>query len=453
MPKLAKIEIHNLKNVGDGVIDFSLATGYKNVIGVYGQNGSGKTTLIDVVELFQTLAFKEEVPDYFGNFIADIGDFSLVFDIEGTLFQYRAQVQNSGKNTFLIGESIGVLRSITSKKPKTLFGYSFNEDEVISIKSSLGSFNSLSSLIPAVTSDGKSFIFSQVFASQLKAKENFKSYQSLMSSVEKIREVAFHLNIYTTTLNAEIGRGVIMPISFSKTDKNGRHIGGTLPIGQLPFNSASQQEFKWTADQIALLEEQVTRIDRVLYKIIPGMNIDYKTYKELADDGEGNVYRIELYSIRDNKRIPIHAESFGIKKLISVLSLLIEMYSSEEEIVLIDELDAGIFEYLLGEVVSVLQEGGQGQLIFTSHNLVILEQLPAANIIFTTANPNKRYTLFTGIRPGNNLRKQYLREMTVFEKELPLAVATSKSGIFNALESERIASLPDDDDFDFDFDD
>lgn len=450
MPKLAKVEINNIKNVEHGVIDLSSSNGYKNVLGIYGQNGSGKTTLIDVSELFQTFAFKESVPEYFSDFLDGTGNFSLVFDIDGELYEYHADLFNEDMKTTLVGEYISKLRTVNSKKPKKIFGYSTNEAGQLNITSSLGSFNSMASLIEAVTSDGSSFIFGQVFSSQLKAKSNFKSYNELTNVIEKMRSVAFHLNIYTTTINAELGRGVMMPISFSMTDGNGRHVGGTLPVGQLPFNSLSQQKYRWTADQIALLEEQITRIDRVLYKIIPGMHISSNTYKEMSDDGESTVYRIELYSMRGNHRIPMHAESFGIKKLISVLSLLIEMYSNEEEIVLIDELDAGIFEYLLGEIVSVLQEGGQGQLIFTSHNLVVLEQLPSQNIIFTSAKPTHRYTQFTGVRPGNNLRKQYLREMTVFEKDEPLAIETSKASIANAFETERISAVSDDG-FDFGF--
>ena len=36
---------------------------------------------------------------------------------------------------------------------------------------------------------------------------------------------------------------------------------------------------------------------------------------------------------------------------------------------MIDELDSGIYEYLLGECLEVMQDKAKGQLIFTSHNL------------------------------------------------------------------------------------
>ena len=40
---------------------------------------------------------------------------------------------------------------------------------------------------------------------------------------------------------------------------------------------------------------------------------------------------------------------------------------------MIDELDSGIYEYLLGECLEVMQDKAKGQLIFTSHNLRPLE--------------------------------------------------------------------------------
>ena len=58
----------------------------------------------------------------------------------------------------------------------------------------------------------------------------------------------------------------------------------------------------------------------------------------------------------------------------------------------VDELDAGIYEYLLGELLRIMQNSGKGQLIFTSHNLYPLETLESNSIVFTTTNPSARYT-------------------------------------------------------------
>ena len=53
---------------------------------------------------------------------------------------------------------------------------------------------------------------------------------------------------------------------------------------------------------------------------------------------------------------------------------------------MVDELDSGIYEYLLGECLEVMQDKAKGQLIFTSHNLRPLEILENDSLLYTTVN-------------------------------------------------------------------
>ena len=78
-------------------------------------------------------------------------------------------------------------------------------------------------------------------------------------------------------------------------------------------------------------------------------------------------------SPKNSKEIPLKYESDGIKKIIYILQLLIVIYNQPSITVAIDESDADIFEYLLGEILRIISEKGKGQLIFTSHNLRPLE--------------------------------------------------------------------------------
>ena len=67
---------------------------------------------------------------------------------------------------------------------------------------------------------------------------------------------------------------------------------------------------------------------------------------------------------------------------------------------MIDELDSGIYEYLLGECLEVMQDKAKGQLIFTSHNLRPLEILE---------NPENCYIKSSYIKNTQNTRLSYLR--------------------------------------------
>lgn len=67
--------------------------------------------------------------------------------------------------------------------------------------------------------------------------------------------------------------------------------------------------------------------------------------------------------MRNEKRFLTKYESEGIKRIVSLLNYLIAFYNSPEICLVVDELDAGIFEYLLGEILGVLNQEAKGQLI------------------------------------------------------------------------------------------
>ena len=111
--------------------------------------------------------------------------------------------------------------------------------------------------------------------------------------------------------------------------------------------------------------------------------------------------------------IPIRMESEGIIKIISVLNALIQAFGNPSICLAIDELDAGIFEYMLGELLDIFQNSAKGQLIFTSHNLRALEMLDKESIMFSTANPENRYIHMKNVKGSNNLRSMYIRSITL----------------------------------------
>ena len=132
----------------------------------------------------------------------------------------------------------------------------------------------------------------------------------------------------------------------------------------------------------------------------------YDAGKELTEEGE-SACRVELVSLKNGKAIPLRYESEGIIKIISLVNLLLFVYNNPSVCLVIDEFDASIFEYLLGEIVLIFSKNALGQLIFTSHNLRILEMIDKDNIIFSTSNAENRYIRMTGSRRAN-LRDRYI---------------------------------------------
>lgn len=181
------------------------------------------------------------------------------------------------------------------------------------------------------------------------------------------------------------------------------------------------------------VRKTVETINCALGAIVPGLSIQVNTlHGETMEDGTPGE-RVELLSCRQGVRVPFRTESEGIKKIASMLGWLINVFNDDSACLVVDEIDSGVFEFLLGELLEVVTEQGKGQLIFTAHNLRALECLPVGCLVFSTSNPNNRYIGFRGMAPSNNLRNQYLRAINLGGQKEQLYEPTRTSAIGSAL--------------------
>lgn len=116
-----------------------------------------------------------------------------------------------------------------------------------------------------------------------------------------------------------------------------------------------------------------------------------------------------------------------------MLNLFVAAFNEKSVTVAIDEFDAGIFEYLLGEMLQMMEESGRGQFIFTSHNLRPLEVLSKKYVCFTTTNPDNRYYRMKNIGRNNNLRDVYFREIVMQEQDEQLYDSGKRFRIVSSL--------------------
>lgn len=71
------------------------------------------------------------------------------------------------------------------------------------------------------------------------------------------------------------------------------------------------------------LENVISNMNIVLEQLVPGLTIGVKTLgTQMLENGE-NGARIQLVSLKNKKAIPLRSESEGIKKIISILQLLV----------------------------------------------------------------------------------------------------------------------------------
>jgi ABC-type multidrug transport system ATPase subunit len=450
MAKLTKVEIHHLKNVEKGEMAFKAKGTVLNIVGIYGQNGSGKTTLIDAVGIYKDLAQTGELPGNIKDYVNGESEVMIQFEQEEMMYEFLYHLGTTPDGSvFLRGEQL-----ITAKLPnyayrKVLFGYEWVDDQIQFLGN--GAFSSALTL-PASASrrEFKSFLFSAAFDEWVAQQGKTKKYAALFEAYKLIKNTAFNINIHTEKMNGLMAVGNILPWSFAIVGVGGHHMAGTLPISLGNFDNTANGVTYYPEEIKTLAEQVFEKISFVLGKIVPGVELFTKVYPRTQADGKALEFQIEVLTKRSGREIPLRAESLGIQKLVSILALLVEMYNNPNQIVLIDELDSGIFEFLLGQLVRIISEGAKGQLIFTSHNLRVLEELPDEKIYFSTNNPQSRY-IKIGVRESNNLRNVYLREILLNEKEYNLYDATDSTAIKVALEDANIDTQVDNPFEGFDF--
>lgn len=428
--RLSSLKISNIKNVRTGRIvmpnTYQKHLTYKTaeVLGIYGQNGSGKTAVIDTMYYLQKImignTLDEEIADYIdvaSNHAEITADFNIF--IETIIYEvgYRVILERSGDGANIVRETLScAIHKDNSRSNKTVFvDYQRSKHEsVFTPKKRLDEVietnaENKTDLIVArkiAEKSNCSYIFGEG------SREIFcRNYENHFRDCSEVIKALFQfalkdLFVIRNTHSGVISANFVLPMAF-KIEQNEIGMKGDFAVPLTEPVVLSEERKK-------ILELIVEQVNMVLFTIIPGMKIDVCNYgMQLTDSGETG-YRVELVSVRENMPpIPIRMESEGIVKIISILNALIQAFGHSSICLVIDELDAGIFEYMLGELLDIFNKSAKGQLIFTSHNLRALEMLDKDNIMFSTVNPERRYIRMKNVKASNNLRDMYIRGITL----------------------------------------
>ncbi|SMP38240.1 AAA family ATPase [Anoxynatronum buryatiense] len=428
MIRIREAELVNIKNVEYGKIEISndKASPHKrmsaDIIGIYGQNGSGKTAFVDAMWLVKHLISGKELPKNAGDYIFENEEtatiklgFDLSMDDDHYQIFYEVEIERRDEGKAKVVREYLAYKEFVDNAWKSKAGiidyhvkdkeYAFkptknyrllaskNED----VQIDLGVAKKMSA------KNSTSFIFGSELEEIIKKSQGFKRYTDIMVALKHYANV--NLFIIKNHHAGMINMNVLIPFSFRLLEEK-KITQGDLAIGLLKPSVVPEEVYNVV---VKVLEQ----MNIVLETIVPGLTIGLKNHgKQLKEDGNEGI-RIELISIRDAIRVPLKYESDGIKKIISILSTLITMFNHPSVCMVVDELDAGIFEYLLGEILQIISENGKGQLIFTSHNLRPLEMLDTRSIIFTTTNTKNRYLRFANVKSNNNLRNLYYRSINL----------------------------------------
>ena len=250
----------------------------------------------------------------------------------------------------------------------------------------------------------KSFIFSENVIGKLIEGSEKMSYKIILSSLyEYGNNYLFVVLMDQLSFNSAFK---VIPLNIWMNLGDGESTGFMLPIPLF-------EHCKIAEDYYPYIQESIESIDLVISRIVPGLRLSIHDIGKTLSKNGAEIHMFELISIRNGVSVPLAFESDGIRRIVSFLALLVAVYNDPSVTVAVDEIDSGIFEYMLGELLSIMKDSAKGQLIFTSHNLRPLEVLPYKNLLFTTVNPDKRFSKLEGISGNNNLRDSYFRTITL----------------------------------------
>ena len=437
---LKRILLENFKNVKRGEIP--LVRKDENgacIAGIYGQNGSGKTAIIDALGLLKNCLRGDPLEPKVGNAFA----LCINVDSESARLEFEFAIEkNDSEASYKVVYGFSIKKDNSDNSTKLVI---YNEKLSYSSKGK----DTATKFVDYIDTDSDTPFVPKAKYDSLIGKDKTKKTNLLVA--KKMAEANIASFIFSKEMHEAILPGETRFILERLTQYAENELfviraaySGRINLNEMPlYISIGQNENPRNvslliplnnsgvvhSDILQNIEAAINSINIVLPQIVPNLKVGLKILgKELMPDGSmGHI--VQLTSCKEGHEFPLVMESDGIKKIISILSLLINVYNNHSTTVAIDELDSGIFEYLLGEILRVISEKGKGQLLFTSHNLRPLETLDKNFIVFTTTNPMNRYIRFSGVKTTNNLRDFYYRDIILGEQSEPVYESTNNSEI------------------------
>lgn len=466
--RITGITIDNFKSVHHGTIEFNCGKQFipygtkSDILGIYGQNGSGKTAVIEALSILKRAMSGSTIPSTYADCVAVGSDFSrLQFSFQ---LQYPCGETREIEYSFCI-EKVAMTKDEIESMYKSVLtdmvsdGFTipneefkirvFNErirmnrqdenhnsimikQDIIDTSSTNRPFAPESKLLELVGNNPKSDIELEV--AKRTTYEQSRSFVFNRQTLTIFKDSGLFSIYYQTLLELSYFASYYFYVIDTKSSGMIR-LNFALPLytrkGVMHIDVRRPEDYPDPVFES--IQEDVSKVSAVLSQLVPGLTINFKKLSDTITKDNEHASSVMLMANRNGVELPLRDESDGVRKIISVLSLLIATYNEQSFTLAIDEFDAGVFEYLLGEILQIMEESGKGQFIFTSHNLRPLEVIDKKHLVFTTTNPDNRYFRLKNIGQSNNLRDIYFREILLGEQDEEVYSKTKKFKIEAAL--------------------
>lgn len=467
--RISAITLANFKSVKQGTIVFNCGKKFipygtqSDILGIYGQNGSGKTSLIEAISILKHLMSGVPVPDEYADCIdvqAEYAMLTFVFefqypdnegyptnnDLRKVVYTFKLRSEEKDvvdtPRVYINDESLEEFIPTATKRVVVFDEILKMSGTICGEKTQLKPFCDTSKEKPLIgpTTKAKMLVGTldenkrvRIGVNKSLAEARSQSFIFMTEMLKLFREHGDYSVYYQTIVELSMWANFYLHVVDSKSTGLIR-LNFMLPI----YSKGSMQlvpvdkRFNCSAQAYKDMLQSFSSLSMVLSQIVPGLMVEVLDHgNTLLKDGTKG-HSVELVAKRNGIMLPLRGESDGVRKLLSTLNLLIMVYNQQSTTVAYDEFDAGVFEYLLGEILQIIQSTGKGQFIFTSHNMRPLEVLKKEYIWFTTTDPYDRYVKLTNLGETNNLRRVYYREIEFHEHYDNLYNDTYRNKIISA---------------------
>lgn len=415
------VKAKNFKSLKD--IEFNLnktKTKTNQFISIYGENGSGKTNIVELFKLLQQSTMSRatdiamnKMPKEFWKIQEEMSDqlpteirqiFQLSFNLkeyrmldeeDATEIEYGFKINNKDgfyyikfddeiieeKLYYMAGKQRAYLFQINKENNKIIknlnknifINEKYNEELIDGIDQYWGKYTFLSLLSFETIEKNKDYIDNNIS-------------KNIIEVIDRI---------WLMTVHVDKGALKIIPDGFVKVRKLNNIQKGIVKKDKLP---------------------EIKKYENVLNIFFTQAYADIKEVKYEINEKEDRIH-YELYFNKmiggQIKSIPSRLESDGTRRILNQFDTIIGSLLGET--VILDEIDNGIHDVLMKNIIMSIKDEITGQLIITTHNTLLLEILPKENIYILSTDYNGNKTINSikeygiKIQKNNNARDLYFK--------------------------------------------
>lgn len=415
------VKAKNFKSLKDIEINLNKTkTKTNQFISIYGENGSGKTNIVELFKLLQQLTMsrathiavnkmpkeilklQEEVslklPAEISNIFRpsfNLTKYRMIDEKEATEIEYGFKIDNKEgfyyikfkneiieeKLYYMAGKQRAYLFQV--KKENNEIIKNLNNNIFINVK-----YND--ELIDGIDKYWGKYSFLALISYEMMEKNKNYIDKNMSKNIIEIID-----RIWSMTVHVEESSVKVIPDGFKKVRKLRNIQRGNVKKDQLceikKYENVLNIFFTQAYEDIKEVKYQISEIDN---------RIHYELYFSKMIGGEV-------------KSIPSSLESDGTRRILNQFDTIVGSLLGET--VILDEIDNGIHDVLMKNIIMSIKDEITGQLIITTHNTLLLETLPKENIYILSIdyNGNKRINSIkeygNKVQRNNNARDLYFK--------------------------------------------